>query len=231
MKKILGTIFVLTILGIRGNAQVDYRIQSALDYFRTNKTISGEWKNLLTAADIKGSPYASEEFVTGTIYTTQMQQIVDVNLRYNIFNDQMEFKAENGEIQAIATPEIVEKIELKDVKMRYLPFSVAKKIRKGYFTVLEDGESMLLLRQEKLFKEAALPGAYKEAEPARFEDRPIQYFIKAGTAEAKLVNSKKDLLEIFPDQQDAIEKFIKENKTRTNKPEDLAAVVKFYNSL
>lgn len=213
------------------NAQVSYEIRQAMDFFRTNKAMSGDWKKTLTEADIKGSPYAIDEFVVGTIYTIQKLQYVDIPMRYNIYNDQLEFKNPEGEVMAVAAPEVIETVELGNIKMVYQPYSVSKKIRKGYFSVIDKGKASLYLRQEIVFKEATEPGAYKEAEPAKFEKRPDEYFIQVGTSEAKLVDNKKDLLEAFPDKQGELEGFIKKNKIKPNSREDLIELVHFYNSL
>ena len=42
--------------------------------------------------DIKGSPYLAEEFVKGEVYYGGKFLVKDVSLRYNMFNDVMEFK-------------------------------------------------------------------------------------------------------------------------------------------
>lgn len=212
-------------------AQTNYEMRQALDFFRSNKLVSGDWKNSLTESDIEGSPYLNDEFVDGTVFTVQKQQFVDVPLRYNIFNDQMEFKTQDGEVQAIATPEIVEKVNIGDIQMVYLPYSISKKIRKGFFTVIEEGKASLYLKHEIFFQKAVEPAAYKDAEPAKFEKRPDEFFIRVGSAEAQLIDNKKDLLDAFPDKQNEIEKFVKQNKIKTNNSENLLEVIRYYNSL
>lgn len=231
MKKFLIILVLIGSVVKISNAQIDYEIREAMDFFRTNKVLSGDWKTTLTEADIKGSPYSSDEFINGTIYTIQKLKYVDVSMRYNIYNDQLEFKSTDGEVMAIAAPDLIETVELGDLKMVYIPYSVSKKIRKGYFTVIAEGNASFYLRQEIIFKKATEPGAYKEAEPAMFDRRPDKFFIRVGTSEAKLVDNKKDLLEAFPDKQGELEGFVKKNKIKPNSQEDLIELVHFYNSL
>jgi hypothetical protein len=52
-----------------------------------------------------------------------------------------------------------------------------------------------------------------------------------GNEQARLVDNKNDLPNLFPDKNSEIEAFIKKNKTKTNNPEDLRELVNYYNSL
>lgn len=231
------TFFILLFLatvqcGFAQNYNFDYVTREALDFYRANKMMSGEWKSgTLTATDIQGSPYLNDEFINGSIYTTQKQVFVDVPVRYNIFNDQLEFKTGTGEIQALAAPEIVERVEFGDYKMEYLPYTYSQKIRKGFFIVLAEGKASLYAKKDVVFKEAEPPGAYKEPVPPRFVKGSDKYFIRVGGVEAKIVGNKKDLQEVFPDHIKEVETFIKKNKIKAGNPESLKKLVEYYNSL
>lgn len=208
-----------------------YQIREAMDFFRTNKLSNGDWKNTLTESDVQGSPYLNDEFVNGTIFTTSKLQYNNIPLRYNIYNDQIEFKSPENEIQALATPEIVEALKIGDVKMVYAPYSSFKKIRHGFFRVEEEGKTSLYSREGIIFKKAEAPGGYKDAEPPKFINKPLSYYIRVGMEEAKKVGNKKDIVKIFPDHKNEITAFIKKNKTKPNKPESLKKLVQYYNSL
>ena len=209
----------------------EYQIRAAMDLYRINKVQSGEWKGTLSENDIKGSPYLNDEFINGTIFTTSKYQFVDVPLRYNIYNDELEFKTPTNEVQALATPEIVETVEFGDYKMVYIPYSNTKKIRNGFFMVEVEGDATLYSRKEIIFKKAEEPGAYKDAEPAKFVKKSDSYYIRVGLKEAKKVGSKKEIVEIFPDHNDKISSFIKKKKVKSSKPEKLKELVRYYNSL
>ncbi len=231
MKRFILTILILTVMTGISVAQVTYELRQAMDLYRNNKIVSGDFKKLLTESDIEGSPYLNNEFVKGSIYTTSKTQYADIPLRYNIYNDDIEFKTEEGEINALATPEIVEKIEFAEFNMVYVPFSMIKKINRGYFIVLTEGKASLYSRAEVIFIKATEPGAYQDAKPANFQRKPDTYYIRIGQDVAKLVDNKKDLIDAFPDNQDKIEDFVKKNKTKTNSAESLKELVQYYNSL
>ncbi len=213
------------------SAQTNYELRQAMDLFKTNKMLRGDSRGLLTENDIEGSPYLEDDFINGSVYTTSKTQYVDVPLRYNIYNDQLEFKSEDNTVQALAAPESIEKVEFGKYKMVYVPYSVTKKIRRGFFIVLEEGKASLYEKPNVIFKQPTEPGAYKEAEPARFVKSADEYYIRVGNSQAKLAGNKKDLIEIFPDHQKQIETFIKKHNVKSNKPETLKELVQYYNSL
>jgi len=231
MKRYLFTLFfILAAIGF-SFAQDLYQIREALDFFRTNKLLNGKIDNLLSENTIQGSPYLTDEFITGTIFTTSKTQFVNVPLRYNIYNDQLEFKTPSNEIQAMVAPEIIEKVDFGSFTMVYVPYSDVKKMRRGFFKVLEDGNASLYARSELTFKEATKPAAYKDAEPPKFVSKPNTYYIRVGMEQAIKVGNKKDVVKIFPEHQTEITSFIKKNKIKTNNPESLKKLIQYYNSL
>lgn len=232
-KSIITLFFILGFINISFTQQyqVPYQRIESIDFFKNNKFVEGDYRKVLTEKDIKGSPYLNDEFVNGVIFTVQKTKYENIPLRYNIYNDNLEFKTPTGELQALDTPEIVEKAEFGDYQLIYAPYTLANKIKKGFFVVLEEGKASLYAKPGVFFKEPVEAGAYKEPEPAKFVKRADEYFIRIGNEQAILINSKKDLIAAFPENQKKIESFIDTNKTKTNKPESLKEVVLYYNSL
>jgi len=69
------------------------------------------------------------------------------------------------------------------------------------------------------------------SKPDRFEEVPVEYYMKVKNNEAIPFNTKKDLIGLFPDNQDKVENFMSKNNIKLNKPESLSELVKYYNSL
>lgn len=233
MKNYLLTVLFAVCLLSFSNAQLplNYDVREKIDFYSANKFIGGEWKETLTENQIQGSPYLDREFASGTIYTTQRQQFNEIPLRYNIYNDNIEFKTPQNEIMALAVPEIVEKAVVGNAVLTHAPFFMANKIKKGFFFVLEEGKASLYAKPVVVFQKATEPAAYKEAEPAKFVKKADEYYVRIGTETAVIINTKKDLIAAFPDNRDKLESYISKNKIKTNKPEGLKEVVKYYNSL
>ncbi len=230
MKKILFILIILFAFSFKITAQDLYQIGTTIDLFKANKRIKGEHNNVLTEKDIKGSPYLNDEFITGSVFTTTKVQYNNIKLRYNIFNDEIEFDAD-GQVQALLAPESFDMIEFGGNVFCYIPYSLLKKIKRGYFIRLVEGKASLWMRPEISFVKATEPAPYKEAEPAKFVRKADSFFIRIGKEEARPVSSKSDLIDIFPDQNDKIEAFVKKNKIKPNNPDNLKELVHYYNSL
>ncbi len=212
-------------------AQTTYEILQAVDFFNINKLESGDWKRILTESDIEGSPYLDDEFVEGSVFMTSKVQFVGLPLRYNIFNDQVEFRTKDETVQVLSVPEVIEKVEFGQTTLEYSVYSNLNKIKRGFFVVLEKGKATLYSRPRVNFEDAKKAAAYSDAKPPRFIKRPDEYYIRLGKEPAELIARKKDLEGLFTDHEKEMLEFLNNNKINTNRPEDLVKVVQYYNSL
>lgn len=228
---LISAVFIALAANVFAQFSISYELKETADFYRMNQLLNKSGNTDLLLKDIKGSPYLNNEFVSGTIYTTMKTQYKDVPLRYNMYNDDLEFKNPAGEILALAQPEIVEYAVFGDYRLVYSNYLSGTKQKKGLLVLIEDGKAKLLSKVSVLYQEPTEPGAYKEAEPAKFVRRADELYIRVGSEMALPVSNKKSVLETFPDNRDKIEDFISKNKIKLNKPEGLTAVIKFYNSL
>ncbi len=235
MKKqlLIASFFLIFSGAMHAQAQLPlgYYLRETIDFYNMNHFAEGKWKTDYTESNIKGSPYLNNEFVTGTIYTTQKQQYNGIPLRYNIYNDDLEFKKPSEEVLALAAPEIVEYAVFGENILSFSDYYQGNKVKKGFLLVLEPGKASLMAKASVTFQKATEPAAYKDAEPAKFIRKADTYYIRIGNTTAVEISNKKSLLEAFPDNRDKVEAFIDKNKIKTNKAESLKEVVKYYNSL
>lgn len=230
-KYLISALFIALAANAFAQFSLSYELKETADFYRMNQLLNKSGNTDLLLKDIKGSPYLNGEFVSGTIYTTMKTQYNDVPLRYNMYNDDLEFKNPAGEILALAKPEIVEYAVFGNDRLVYCNYSVGNKPKQGFFVLKQEGNAALLSKVSVIYQEPTEPGAYKEAEPAKFVRRADEHYIRVGSEMALPVSNRKSVLEAFPDNRDKIEDFISKNKIKLNKPEGLAEVVKFYNSL
>jgi hypothetical protein len=216
---------------LSGQISPGYEVREVTNLYNSNKLIDGKWKVELTVNDIQGSPYLNDEFISGTIYTTQKQQYNNIPLRYNIYKDELEFRNPSNEVMVLTTPEIVEYAVFGENIIAYSSYQQGSKTKQGFFLVLESGKSTLMAKASIIFQQPTEPGAYKEPEPAKFIRRTDEYYIQIGKNALIEINNIKSLIEAFPDNSDKVEAFIEKNKIKTNKSESLIEVVKYYNSL
>lgn len=231
MKALLVFIIFILFSTMATVAQSNYQLAKSLDFFRSQKMQSGEWKNVLTENDIEGSPYLNDDFINGTIFTTTKMQFQNIPLRYNIYTDNLEFRTPEDKVMVIAAPEIVERAEFGEIKLSYLPYSTSKKIKRGFFKELVNNHVSLYSKSGISYKEPVKPAAYKDAEPARFIKKPDIFFLRIEQEAAILINNKKVLIELFPKHREAVEAYIKKNKVKYNKKDKLIELVNYYNSL
>lgn len=206
------------------NAQNNISLSDLMNESRILNAVNGT-----NNPDIKGSPYENDEFIKGVAVAFSDMIYNDVLLRLNIYNDQIEFKNDKGEILGIVNPDYFRYFEFNDLKIQYLPYYVGKKILKSYFFVKEEGEATLLFKPKVTFEEATKPAAYQEAKPAAFKRIPDEIFIKKGNEPAVEITNKKSLIEALSEKEQSISNFLKENKIKTSDPEDILKVVKYYN--
>jgi hypothetical protein len=238
MRTILSILLVNLFFVLPSNAQHNpdpiystYEINKDFDRYFSHKYASGEFRNILTEEDIEGSPYLNDEFIKGSIFTTTKTQFVDVPLRYNIYNDQIEFTDSAGEVMAMTANEMIEKVVFGGYTMEFAPYLYALKEKSGFFEVLVKGKATLYARPEVLFQAEVAPAAFKDAEPAKFIRKDDSYYIRIGVKAAEEINSKKELITVFPENQNKMEAFIKKNKISIKDRDDLKKTVEYYNSL
>lgn len=205
--------------------------QSLVDFYRDFKTAQFTEGIGRTEMEIMGSPHENPDFVPGIVETTTNVRYENIPLRFNIYSNEMEFKTEEGQVLVFATPEVVEFIEINEVKYVYAPYLIGNKLMRGYFKMISDGKARLLVKQNISFKPAELPQAYKDAEPARFVRTSDDYYIRLAPEEAHRITNKKELLNILKDKTKEVDAFLSKNKIRFNRSEDLKSVIDYYNSL
>lgn len=205
--------------------------QSLVDFYRDFKTaqftegIGGTDKSIL------GSPHENPDFVPGIVETNSNVRYENIPLRFNIYANEMEFKTEEGQVLVFATPEVLEFIEMDGQRYVYSPYILGNKLMRGYFKVITDGKASLLLKQNVSFRQAELPQAYKDAEPAQFIKTSDDFYVRLSPEEAHRVTNKKELLNILKDKNKEVDTFLSKNRIRFNKIEDLKSVLDYYNSL
>lgn len=227
MKTIIPTLALLLVSQLI-YAQDVLNLQEFYKQFQTSKVQQGIINPMIA---VEGSPHASIDFVAGTVITKSDIRYEQVPLRFNIYANEMEFKTADGSVFFLAMPEIINEILINGDKYVYVPYTYGGRLLRGYFRIAAAGKASLLIRQNINLKEAEPPAPYKEAQPARFIKMPDEYFVRIGEAEAVKISNRKELLTALSDKSSQMDLFIKKNKTKFNREEDLLQAIKYYNQL
>lgn len=199
------------------------------DFYREFKKYQYN-ENVGEVSEVEGSPYDRVEFTPGEIVTTSRQHYSGIPLRQNIYANEIEFRNQEGKPFFIGVPELIDYILIGGEKFIYSPFRIANRIEKGYFTLLANGKAQLLEKKNVTLRPAEPAGAYKEPVPPQFRRTDSDYYIRVLPAEAKRVRNKKEMEEILGSTPDKVDDFIKKNKIKFSKKEDLIILMEYYNS-
>lgn len=224
-------ILLLLVLPIIGKSQ--NVILKTIDDVRFSKMIQGEHFGIqnLSLKDIQGSPYLNDQFVKGTVITTKNDKYVDVPLRYDQYQDELQFK-KDGKAMTFSPRDVVKRAEFGNRVFTYTTYQFTdNKTKEGYFEILADGNVRLLSQHTIKFFEKEKEKPYVDPKPARF-DWPLEdFYIQVGTLPAQHISKKKNLLEAFPKHHDEVARYYKSNKLSAKDKADLIKLVQYYNSL
>ena len=171
----------------------------------------------------KGTPYHSDNFLTGNVYIENELILSNVALRYNAIADEIEFKeslnSNDKEVKALVkSKEIYAKI-MKDIFV-FIP-------SEGYYLVVFDGDNFSLLKKvtKKYFPAKKAKNNYERSTLAEFEDR-FSYSIFTRNGEMmEFPKSKSKKLKVFGNSEKLIKDYIKKYNLDLNKEKDLKKVI------
>jgi len=182
--------------------------------------------------DYEGSPYNKDIFVKGDIYYDINWRYPDIPLRYNIFNDEMEFKIEGQEtIYAIKPDKKIQKILIQEDTFVIGEYQEKGKIIPGFYKVLTTGKIDLLAKLQVDFKEKQPPKAMVDPEPAKFTRRADQYYVKINGDITQKISNIKKLIELIGDHKNELSEYAKKEKISAANESELIQFISFYNSL
>jgi hypothetical protein len=175
----------------------------------------------------EGSMFLNNEWKEGVVVLKDNTVLRDIQLRYNVYFQQMQFIRE-GDTLAFANPEEIQHILMGDMKFIYTKYLDEGIIDHGYFSIFVEGDCRLMVRNEVTFHKAAGSGDCKKD----YFYKSCNLYLQKEDHPARLLScGKKSICSMLPDREKEIKAFIKENKLRMKTQEDMARVVNFYNSL
>ncbi len=175
--------------------------------------------------ETEGSPYLYSEFKKAKIANNS--KIYD--MRYNAYKDEVEI-INNGKVMTIFknsdySPIVIldpdETIVLKDFVLK------GQKVKGYLFQAKRLKDYTFYMRVAKEYNKGKYAdSSFDKNQPESYTDMPEVFFIQKGENElVELPNTKKKLLEMFPDKKDAIELNLKSNKIDTK---DLATLSRLF---
>ena len=149
-------------------------------------------------------------------------------LRYNIYEDQMEFVKDNN---IYYLKKDVDRIVRFTDNTKYAVKELDGETH--FFLVHQDGKNQLLAYQTVRFVEAKEPETgYDVRKPADFKRRKDELYLALnGTDLVSIPRKKKSFFAMFGDKSSEIKKYLKENRLGYKRVKDLKKVLAYYNTL
>ncbi|MBR9846715.1 MAG: hypothetical protein GYB35_11720 [Algicola sp.] len=185
---------------------------------------------------VEGSPYINEKFLPATISASEGDVFY---VRYNALNDQFEVKGDNNKAYALNRYRRDIVVEILPLKKTYQVIGFYDDERNenfGYFLHLSNPNAKTALyKKEKVIfiDEQKASTGYDSNKPAKYKRVNDTFFIKLENQNilTEVPNKRKDLVKLFPKHKDSVLKYMKENRIKTSKEEDLIQLINYINTL
>jgi hypothetical protein len=184
----------------------------------------------LNVEDVEGSAYLNEEFINGAVILATGAEYSDIPLRYNVYNEQIEFRNHKGDVFNINNPASINKLTIGPSKFIYVKYIRSKNEIHLFAEVIAEGKLSLLKHHRINLQPAKQAETHKAAQPPKFVKIPSEYLIKKEDGNVQLIKNKKELLNILSDKSKRIEEIIDREKLSVKVEGDLKRIVEFYNS-
>lgn len=181
---------------------------------------------------IAGTPFLNDEFMSSEVSGAENVWLT----RYNAYADEVEISYDNA-IFVIPKDERYKTIYNKkaNYKLELMRFNAAKEdYVYGYLIELFANDKLGVYKREQISLQQGREAinSYSTPQPPKYNQKSPEYYIKLNAEKViPFPKNKKELFDLFASKEDAISKFLKENKTSFKNEGDLIALTRFLSQL
>lgn len=173
--------------------------------------------------------YLCEEWKPCTIELSDGTVHDDRMIRYNIYNQQMEY-AVGGDTAAIGNPEELKKLVIEDKAFVYRSFLCNGAVRHGYLEQLVKGKYELLLHRGIKYVYEEDPYETGRGPVTRYYQENT-YFLSCNNNIAEPLPAKKnEIISMLKEDEKELKKYVKENKCKLKSQEEIVDFFVFVNN-
>ena len=232
MRGIVKSVWVGIILfsGIKSYAQVvDLQIVDQENQSLFFSELRNSRSNTLNYADIKGSPYYSDDFNLSDIYFKNGKIIKQVSVRLNLYRKTLEFQRD-GEILEMIHMEDLDHVKINEEHFIFInDIDISKDA--GFYKIEVDGKYQLLqLLQVTYFDATEAKSFYEDDIPAEFKKQKGKYYLGTEKNTPLAFGNKKDFQDSFAQSHISLVEYAKKNKLNPKKYDDLVKMVNYLNA-
>ena len=150
-------------------------------------------------------------------------------VRYNIFNDEIEFIKEMNIYYLVK--EVGRKVKFTRTGITYKVFELDRE--NHFFKVhIEDKYSLVAKQKVRYIEPKVAKSGYDRAKPGDYKRIRDEFYITDENNKLKkIVFKKKAFYSIFGTRSESIKEYVKSNKLNFKKLDDLKTIIQHYNSL
>lgn len=174
------------------------------------------------------SIYLNDQWEPGTIKLKGNTLYENVPMRYNIYNQQMEFVL-NGDTAAIGEPATLEYIQIGKKTFVYETFICQNKVRSGYLEVLSEGRLRLLVFHHIKYVSIENDAVLNEEPNKKYHAEKIYLYAFPGENAQKLPEKRKDLLMLFSKDVPDFKTYLKSENNKLRSEQELVAAFNYFN--
>lgn len=179
-----------------------------------------------------GSPYLYEDFIPAKINDISETKLV----RFDAFEDRVEVMVDENKVVILpdTQPFTISLLDGSDKIFETKSYHDEKgNLKTSFFELIAKHENYSLYLKEKIeFTKAVKAQGYQDSQPAMFKKQKESYFItdfKGQTDQLlKIPYKNRNFLALFPAQSKSIKTFIKDNKLKIDRGDDLVKIFNFY---
>jgi hypothetical protein len=195
------------------NSDLDY-IEAKNDRYRT----------------VEGSPYLDDEFLPGSLSFSNTKY-TGIPLRYNIYEGYFEFQTDQG--VKFFDPRVtrIDTVWLEGDTFLYVYFQDGKARKQTFMKAVRLGPTSVYLRNAVILTQPEESTGYTAAKPASFQKLSESIYVQVEGTPAMEFKGKKSLEEVFPAHYKELNKYIKSEKLKLKKAEDVARLCEYHDGL
>ena len=187
---------------------------------------------------IRGTPYLFTGWRQGNIYLKDSSQIKNINIKYNIYTDDVLYlNSKSGDSLIIERSLIREFQMLNDSASNIITFKEMN-MKPGndgkstFVKVLYDSKSEFLMKYIKVFIKADYKGAYTAGRKYDEYTDDLQYYILKDNNELnKIKLGKKAVIKVLAEKENKIKSFIDQQGLTLDNENDVIKVLDYYDSI
>lgn len=177
----------------------------------------------LNIKDVKGTPYLSEEYMEGNVLmsSTMYEGIL---LRYDVYNDRFEARLEQNTIIIDPVKNVIDTFYYSGYKFVRIFIDPDRSNALAHVAVLYKSNHCNLYKKYKVtLIPATKPGAYTEANPAKFDPVLPDYYLGSGE-EMILLKGVKSIAGFFDVEPKEVKSMMKSSQLKLQSEEDLVRI-------